>query len=311
VIAGDAGRLHAAEDNLRLLEPWRDADAGVSRPGVAAGAATATSARSAASAGDGRVASASSAAGSSEPTEPTAPTVTASKPDLSGLRFGGPAAPITVVPPPATALPADIEALLEPAPVVVHVPVMWRYKAWPVESFRQLIATLVEDGHQVVLTGGPSPNDRRAVAEMAQVAPSPRVLDVCGRLDFAQLAMLLRRSALYIGTDTSVTHLAAACSVPTIALFGPTNPMRWGPLDAALPIDVRYAMRSDEPQRRGRVILMQGPGACVPCAGRGCEGHDESRSACLDALLPEQVIAEARAVLGRAARITQESERGR
>nr|WP_246294751.1 glycosyltransferase family 9 protein [Schlegelella koreensis] len=176
---------------------------------------------------------------------------------------------------------------------------MWRYKAWPVESFRELIATLVADGHQVVLTGGPSANDRRAVAEMAQIAPPPRVLDVCGRLDFGQLATLLGRSALYIGTDTSVTHLAAACSVPTIALFGPTNPMRWGPLDAALPIDRRYAMQSDAPQRRGRVILMQGPGACVPCAGRGCEGHDESHSACLDALAPAQVIAEARAVLRR------------
>ena len=283
MIAGDAGRSHAAEDNLRLLEPRRMLS-------VHAALLDLPRRRS--------MHNRSHRPGERTQSRRQAPSrrlqriFRSRRPPEADHRGAAAAAP----------LPPEIEAPLQPCRSSSTCPSMWRYKAWPVESFRELIATLVTDGHQVVLTGGPSPSDKRAVAEMAQVAPPPHVVDVCGRLDFAQLATLLRRSALYIGTDTSVTHLAAACSVPTIALFGPTNPMRWGPLDAALPIDQPYAMRSDEPQRRGRVILMQGPGACVPCAGRGCEGHDESRSACLDALLPEQVIAEARAVLGRAAR---------
>ena len=264
VIAGDAGHLHAAQDNLKLLEPWLKPDRqrrlelpeAMPDPGGTGAAST----------GSALLAVASSPA---------------------------------VVAPPSLPLPDDLEAALGPAPVVVHVPSMLRYKAWPVASFRELVAALLDDGHQVVLTGGPSAADRRTVAEVAALAPPPRLLDVCGRLDFPQVATVLRRAALYIGPDTSVTHLAAACSVPVIALFGPTNPIRWGPLDGAVPIERTFEMHSEVAQRRGGVILIQGPGACVPCTRGGCEDHELSHSACLDGLLPQRVIAEARAVLAR------------
>ncbi len=252
VIAGDAGHLHAVQDNLKLLEPWLNPDRRRRRelPEAAPGAAQT------------RVASNHA-----------------------------------VMPPPAAPLPEDIEAALEAAPVVVHVPSLLRYKAWPVAHFRELVRALLDDGHQVVLTGGPSESDRRSVAEVASVEPPPRLLDTCGRLDFPQVTTLLKRAILYIGPDTSVTHLAAACSVPVIALFGPTNPVRWGPLDAAVPVDRTYEMHSTLPQRRGKVVLIQGPGGCVPCARGGCEDHEQSRSDCLDRLLPAGVIAEARALL--------------
>ena len=44
------------------------------------------------------------------------------------------------------------------------------------------------------------------------------------------LAQELAAADLFIGHDTGVTHLAAALTVPTIALFGPTDPMIWSPL---------------------------------------------------------------------------------
>ena len=207
-------------------------------------------------------------------------------------------APTVVAPAPAP-LPAAVEAVLVPSPVVVQAPSMWRYKAWPLASFRELVAALLADGHQVVLTGGSAEEDRRAVASLATLAAPPRLLDVAGQLDFAQMTTLLRRAALYIGPDTSITHLAAASGVPVIALFGPTNPVRWGPItESAVP---PFAMRSLEPQRRGRVILMQGGQVCVPCGRAGCEDHRHSRSDCLESISPTAVIAEARAVLGRVA----------
>ena len=205
-----------------------------------------------------------------------------------------------VVAPPSAPLPGDVEAVLEAAPVVVHVPSVLAFKQWPAAHFRELVEALLADGHQVVLTGGPSAADRRLVDEVASLAGPPRLVDVCGRLDFAQVAGLLRRAALFVGPDCSVSHLAAACAVPMVALFGPTNPARWGPLDATVPLDEPYALHSPQPQRRGRVVVIQGPGACVPCARAGCEDFDQSRSACLVGLLPGRVVEEARGVLARA-----------
>ncbi len=44
-----------------------------------------------------------------------------------------------------------------------------------------------------------------------------------------KLAALMRQGDLYLGNDSGITHLAAACGIPTIALFGPTDPQIWGP----------------------------------------------------------------------------------
>ena len=44
-----------------------------------------------------------------------------------------------------------------------------------------------------------------------------------------RLAALLQQAELYIGNDSGITHLAAACGVKTIALFGPTDPRIWAP----------------------------------------------------------------------------------
>jgi ADP-heptose:LPS heptosyltransferase len=45
------------------------------------------------------------------------------------------------------------------------------------------------------------------------------------------LAALLRETALYLGHDSGITHLAAASrlDLPVIALFGPTDPIVWSP----------------------------------------------------------------------------------
>lgn len=45
----------------------------------------------------------------------------------------------------------------------------------------------------------------------------------------SSVALLLRRATLYIGHDSGMTHLAAALGVPSIALFGPTDPAQWAP----------------------------------------------------------------------------------
>lgn len=206
-------------------------------------------------------------------------------------------APADIVFTPPTSLPGHVLSLLRPRFAVVHVASMWRYKQWPLEHFARLVSTLSDNGIQVVLTGGPSDQDRRMTAEVQAAAGGPNVVDMAGTLGFGQLTAMLQRASLYVGPDTSVTHLAAAVGTPTIALFGPTNPARWGPRAPRI-----HAGDGTEPSagvRPAGVVVMQGPGDCVPCGRAGCEDHRDSRSLCLEGVRPERVATVALSMLAR------------
>lgn len=200
--------------------------------------------------------------------------------------------PRVVVPAPAD-LPGDIEAALQPGAVVLHAPSMWAYKQWPLAHFQELASALLARGHQLALTGSAGARDQECVAALRGLAASPHLLDCSGRLDFNQLATLLGRAALYIGPDTSVSHLAAATGVPVLAIFGPTNPLRWAPWPAQ-PGARELFQRAALVQTAGNVTVLQGGGlACVPCSKAGCEDHLQSRSDCLVAITPERVLEQA------------------
>ena len=214
---------------------------------------------------------------------------------------------VSLVPPTAAALPESLRAALRPAYLVVHAPSMWRYKQWPVAHFRQLIAALLEQGHQVVLTGSRAAGDQQVVAELLTLGPAPALLDASQGLSLPQVAGLLEGACAYVGPDTSVTHLAAALQTPVVALFGPTRPTAWGPWPQGHPATAPWRLRGDDPgrvQRAGRVILMQGPSLpdrdCVPCGLAGCDDHRDSRSHCLEHLSPAAVLAQVQAVMATA-----------
>ena len=206
-----------------------------------------------------------------------------------------------LVPPPAEALPDDVAASLCSPYVVVHVPSLVRYKQWPVEHFAALSRALVARDVQVALSGGGSDSDRQLCAEVARLTASPRLIDLAGRLSLAQMAALLRGAAAYVGPDTSITHLAAACGTPVIALYGPISPRLWGPWPGTAALVDPYADRGLR-QAAGKVVVLQGPPACVPCNQAGCENHVGSRSVCLEILAPARVADETlRAVFAPAA----------
>jgi len=168
---------------------------------------------------------------------------------------------------------------------VIHASPMFRYKQWTKDGWRELAATLAGQGLAVIATGGPAEDERRYLDDVWQDAGVTR-LD--GRLDWAQLTGLLANARVYIGPDTSVTHLAAASGCPTVALFGPTDPRLWGPWPAGgreAPWDAAGTV-----QQRGNVFLVQHAFPCTPCQLEGCERRLGSRSACLDELSVARVI---------------------
>ena len=103
-------------------------------------------------------------------------------------------------------------------------------KQWHLDRFAQVAARLARDlGATVVLTG--TLEDRPLVERVLAELPAdvPR-LDVAGRMDLAVFAGLLQQLRLLITCDSGPMHLAAAVGTPVVALFGPADPNRWGPL---------------------------------------------------------------------------------
>lgn len=206
-----------------------------------------------------------------------------------------PAQPRVIVPP-AAALPHDVLEALRPGAVVLHAPSMWPYKQWPIDHFRSLASELLARGRQVILTGSSARRDQECVAALLDLAPSPQLLNVSGRLDFNQLVALFAKAALYIGPDTSVSHLATASGVSVLAIFGPTNPLRWAPWPARPEARALFE-RSTLAQSVGNVTVMQSDLPCVPCGRAGCEDSLNSRSDCLMEIVPQRVLKEALRIL--------------
>ena len=169
---------------------------------------------------------------------------------------------------------------------VIHAAPMFRYKKWTAQGWRDVAAVLASRGLTVVATGGPSPDERSYLDEVWSGAAVTR-LD--GRIDWAQLSGLLAKAKVFVGPDTSVTHLAAAAGAPTVALYGPTDPRLWGPwpVGGLAPV---YAA-TGKVQQRGNVALVQNTLPCTPCQLEGCERRLDSYSACLDELTSGHVIA--------------------
>lgn len=165
---------------------------------------------------------------------------------------------------------------------VIHAAPMFRYKQWSRDGWRALAGGLAERGLAVVAISGPDAAERGYLEGVwqgvATVYPAAWPATVA----------LLRRASVYIGPDTSVTHLAAAAGCPTVALFGPMDPRIWGPW----PVGGmnRPWQASGTIQNHGNVWILQNPLPCLPCTFEGCERHIDSASVCLEELRAEQVL---------------------
>jgi heptosyltransferase-2/heptosyltransferase-3 len=80
--------------------------------------------------------------------------------------------------------------------------------------------------HALLITGGPG---EQALVERVAAGMARRPLTLAGATSVGQLAALLSRAALVLGVDSGPLHLAVAVGVPTLHLYGPGDPGRFGP----------------------------------------------------------------------------------
>lgn len=113
--------------------------------------------------------------------------------------------------------------------VAIHAGASTRYKQWPPERFAELAASLRRQRQlEPVLIGGTAERNgcERIAAAVRQSVGQSCAIELSD--DLAATAAALRRSALFVGTDSGLAHLAVALGRPTVVLFGPSDHRKWG-----------------------------------------------------------------------------------
>lgn len=108
----------------------------------------------------------------------------------------------------------------------------WGGKIWPPEKFAALAKSLTSEdsplqGVKVAIFGGK--DERLQAAPLLREIPRESRIDLVGKTDLLTTAACLKRCNLFIGNDSGLMHMAAACGIPTLGLFGPSREELYGP----------------------------------------------------------------------------------
>lgn len=115
------------------------------------------------------------------------------------------------------------------APVVLHPGSGGPKKNWPAGHFIELARRLAARGRAPVFLLGEADHE---IADALQ-RNAPDIPRLAG-LDLMDVARVLTCAGAYVGNDSGISHLAAALGVPSLVLFGPSDPDRWSPRGARI-----------------------------------------------------------------------------
>src|SRR5208283_218712 len=169
---------------------------------------------------------------------------------------------------------------------VLHPFPKFRYKMWHDQGWIEVARWLQQRGLQVVITGS---DDADEFAYCAALAARTGAKNLAGALTLLATAAVIADAAVYLGPDTVTTHIAAALGVPTVALFGPGDPLKWGPWPRSH-TGLDNPWRHIGSQAHGNVQIIQGKTICAPCFLEGCDRRIDSASDCLTGLPARRVI---------------------
>ena len=115
---------------------------------------------------------------------------------------------------------------------VVHPGAAYPARRWPVDRWSRVARSLEDRGFGVLVTG--DQGETALAGEVVRRAGLPPERSTAGRLDLPELARLVADARVLLCGDTGVAHLATAMGTPSVLLFGPTSPQRWGPPSGGL-----------------------------------------------------------------------------
>ncbi len=146
-------------------------------------------------------------------------------------------------------------------------------KQWPLDRYARLADKIHEyTGARIVIFGGP--NDKWIGRNISQTVQH-HLVDFSGKTTLNEAMALIEKCSLFITNDSGLMHVAAALNVPLVAIFGSTNAVATGPLNA-----------------NSRVVQI--PMECSPCLKPECpKGHFN----CMDQISVEKVFEVVKEVL--------------
>ena len=125
-------------------------------------------------------------------------------------------------------------------------------KCWPVKSFVELGNILASMYNSLIGVIGYTPSEENKAMRILEQLPESNRVDMAGRkMELNKLAAAMECADLFVTDDTGTLHLASAVGVPTVGLFGPSRPERYGPWG-----------------NKHLVIVPDLP--CAPCCGGTC-----------------------------------------
>ncbi|HDY67551.1 MAG TPA: glycosyltransferase family 9 protein [Candidatus Scalindua sp.] len=161
-------------------------------------------------------------------------------------------------------------------PIIVVQPCASRfgsYKQWPVSNYALLADKILESYEaNVILSWGPGEID---VVNEIVMNMKHKALVACETKSIKQLIELIRRADLFIGGDTGPLHIASILGIPTVGIYGPKDPVIYGPYN-------------------GKAVVVRKELWCSPCKKRTCSDPE-----CMTSILPEDVFHAVNKLLGR------------
>ncbi len=131
-------------------------------------------------------------------------------------------------------------------------------KLWPAENFAHAAIELAKRLEaKIMLFCGPGEEAllQGIQRHMADQSHTPDVITIAG-LPLRQFAALLEKCSIFLCNDSGPMHIAAALKVPTVAIFGPTDHVRWGP-------------------RSEKAVVVRRDMDCWPCSAHKCRKEYE------------------------------------
>jgi len=153
--------------------------------------------------------------------------------------------------------------------ILIHPGSGSRKKCWPVSNFVRIARLLRARGKQPEFILGPAEYDLAEVLTQQFFQQDEYPGKVYRMDNLTELALRLRASSGFIGNDSGISHLSAFLGLPTVAVFGPSDPQRWRPM--------------------GRNVAIVRPELdCSPCFETDRAGCEEME--CLTRTSPEDVL---------------------
>lgn len=147
------------------------------------------------------------------------------------------------------------------------------FKRWPPASFAAFINRLHEkDAFDAAVVVG-SAQEKELAEEMARGISIP-CINLAGEVSLETTAALIGKSALFVGNDGGLVHLASALHKPVIAFYGPVDPKVYGPY----------------PSRPDSIAIYKENLECRPCYQRFRYKSDCAKRECLQELTPEEAM---------------------